>query len=255
MMPHQVSLTGPGQEATPIHRLRQPGRLAGLVKRLTGRLQFSKPDPDRWVVVDVESSGLNPRRDRLISIAALAIEFDAHQRPRLSLTDTFEVVIRQPPEIVDLMEFEAVDKSNILIHGIGIGAQQQGVAADAALSAFLKYVGDSPLIAFHGWFDRLLIDKAARRHLGRTTHRHWLDLENLAAVLHRENHKLPLDVWLKRYGIECEQRHQAAADVLATAQLLLKLWPLLQKRKATRWDRLKGIAGALRSLPGRNLPS
>ncbi|HEX4880456.1 MAG TPA: exonuclease domain-containing protein [Limnobacter sp.] len=226
-----------------------------LRQRLAQSLDFSQPNPDRWVVVDVESSGLNPKKDRLISIAASAIVFDEHRRPRIALSDTFEVVIKQPPEIVDLIEFEAIDKRNILIHGIGLGAQQGGVSPDIALSRFLNYVGNSPLIAFHSWFDEILINKAMRKVLGRSTHRHWLDLEHLAAVLHRENHQLPLDVWMHRYGIVCEERHQAAADVLATAQLLMKLWPLLQKRKATDWKSVKGIANGLKTLPGRNLPS
>lgn len=228
----------------------------GYIKqRLVQSLDFSTPNPDRWVVLDVESSGLNPKKDRLISIAASAIEFDATRRPRISLTDTFEVVIKQPPEIVDMIEFEAIDKNNILIHGIGIGAQQSGMQAEQALAEFLRYVGNSPLIAFQGWFDEILINKALRRVLGRSTHRHWLDLEHLAAVLHEENHQLPLDVWMQRYGIEYEQRHQAAADVLATAQLLMKLWPMLQKRKATNWKELKTIANGLKTLPGRNMPT
>ncbi len=224
-------------------------------QRLVQSLDFSQPNPDRWVVVDVESSGLNPKKDRLISIAASAIVFDAQRRPRISLSDTFEVVIKQPSECVDLIEFEAIDKRNILIHGIGLGEQQQGVEPGLALSRFLSYVGNSPLIAFHSWFDEILINKALRKVLGRSTLRHWLDLEHLAAVLHRENHQLPLDVWMHRYGIVCEERHQAAADVLATAQLLLKLWPLLQKRKATDWKGVKSIASGLKTLPGRNLPS
>jgi DNA polymerase III subunit epsilon len=237
------------------HLLPPQGWAAYIKQRLVQTLDFSNPNPDRWVVVDVESSGLNPKRDRLISIAATAIHFDAQRRPRISLTDTFEVVIKQPPEIVDMIEFEAIDKSNILIHGIGIGAQQRGMKAEVALSEFLQYVGDSPLIAFHSWFDEILINKAMRKVLGRSTHKHWLDLEHLAAVLHRENHQLPLDVWMQRYAIECEQRHQAAADVLATAQLLMKLWPMLQKRKSTDWKGIKSIASGLKTLPGRNLPT
>lgn len=244
-----MSTTAPGQ-LLPVQ-----GWAAYIKHRLAHSLDFSSPNPDRWVVVDVESSGLNPKKDRLISIAATAIEFDSQRRPRISLTDTFEVVIRQPPEIVDMIEFEAIDKSNILIHGIGIGAQQGGVQAELALAEFLNYVGDSPLIAFHSWFDEILINKAMRRVLGRSTHKHWLDLEHLAAVLHKENHQLPLDVWMQRYGIECEQRHQAAADVLATAQLLMKLWPKLQRRKAIDWKGLKTMANGLKTLPGRNLPS
>lgn len=239
----------------PSQLLPRPGWAQYIQYRLAQSLDFSQPNPDRWVVLDVESSGLNPKKDRLISIAASAIEFDTMRRPRISLTDTFEVIIKQPPELVEMIEFEAIDKSNILIHGIGIGAQQKGMKAERALAEFLRYVGDSPLIAFHSWFDEILINKALRKVLGRSTHRHWLDLEHLAAVLHKENHQLPLDVWMQRYGIECEQRHQAAADVLATAQLLLKLWPMLQKRKATKWKELKTIANGLKTLPGRNMPS
>lgn len=244
-----MSTAAPGQLLPP------QGWAAYIKHRLLQSVDFSSPNPDRWVVVDVESSGLNPKRDRLISIAATAIQFDAQRRPRISLTDTFEVVIKQPPEIVDMIEFEAIDKSNILIHGIGIGAQQCGVKAEVALAEFLTYVGSSPLIAFHSWFDEILINKAMRKVLGRSTHKHWLDLEHLAAVLHKEDHQLPLDVWMQRYGIECEQRHQAAADVLATAQLLMKLWPMLQKRKATDWKDVKTIANGLKTLPGRNLPT
>lgn len=221
----------------------------GYVRERIGRvLDFSPPDENRWVLVDVESSGLNPKKDRLISIAAAAIVFDQNRKPRVSVTDTFEVVIKQPPAVL-----ENIDKSNILIHGIGLGEQQRGVPAALALDQFLAYVGRSPLLAFHSWFDEILINRALRNVLGKVTHKHWLDLEHLAAVLHRENHQLPLDVWMQRYGISCEARHQAAADVLATSQLFLKLWPILDKRKATSWKSMKRIEAGLKTLPGRNI--
>ena len=34
-----------------------------------------------------------------------------------------------------------------------------------------------------------------------------------------------LDQWMATLQISCAVRHQAAADTLATAELLLKLWP------------------------------
>jgi DNA polymerase-3 subunit epsilon len=40
-----------------------------------------------------------------------------------------------------------------------------------------------------------------------------------------------LDDWLTHFGIPCAQRHQAAADVLATAELLLRLWPELRRQR------------------------
>lgn len=222
------------------------GISAYLSARLARVFDFSPPNENRWVVVDVESSGLNPKTDRLISIAALAIVFDEQRKPRLDLGDSFEVVIKQPPELLD-----SIDKENILIHGIGVDAQKKGVPAAQALDAFLKYVDRSPLLAFHSWFDEILINKALKKILGKCTHKHWVDLEHVAAVLHRENHQLPLDIWMQRYGVTCETRHQAASDVMATSQLFLKLWPLMAKRKATSWKSMKRIEAGLKTLPGR----
>lgn len=222
------------------------GVSAYLKARLARALDFSPPDESRWVVVDVESSGLNPKKDRLISIAALAVVFDQNRKPRMDMSDSFEVVIKQPPELLD-----SIDKQNILIHGIGVEAQQRGVPSAQALDAFLKYVDRSPLLAFHSWFDEILINRALKKVLGKCTHKHWLDLEHVAAVLHRENHQLPLDVWMQRYGVDCEIRHQAAADVMATTQLFLKLWPMLAKRKATSWKSMKRVESGLKTLPGR----
>ncbi len=47
-------------------------------------------------------------------------------------------------------------------------------------------------------------------------------------MLHPEVRARALDDWLAHFGIRCAQRHQAAADTLATAELLLRLWPRLR---------------------------
>ena len=52
-----------------------------------------------------------------------------------------------------------------------------------------------------------------------------MDLEPLAAVLHPKVKARSLDEWMAQMNITCAVRHQAAADTLATAELLLKLWP------------------------------
>jgi len=56
--------------------------------------------------------------------------------------------------------------------------------------------------------------------------RPWLDLAPLAAALAGDRQKKgggTLDDWLVAFGIECPVRHNAAADALATAELLLHL--------------------------------
>lgn len=180
-------------------------------------------DEGRWVVLDVESSGLDARRDRLLAIAAIAVHLQP-ARPLIALGDSFEVVLRQPGAAAP------PDKSNILLHGIGVGAQRAGMAPMAALSAFAGFVGASPLIAFHAAFDRTLIQRACHAELGRVLPNPWLDLEPLAAVLFPDLPARSLDEWMKYFGIDCAVRHQAAADTLATAEVLLKLWPALRRQ-------------------------
>lgn len=173
-------------------------------------------DEGRWVVLDVESSGLDASRDRLLAIAAIALHRDAGV-PRITLGDSFEVVLRH--------EAAAVDKANILLHGIGVGAQGQGVEAAQALAEFERWVGASPLIGFHVAFDETLIQRSMRAALGRRLANPWIDLADVAQVVRPDVSGRSLDDWMAALGVQCAVRHQAAADTLATAELLLKVWP------------------------------
>lgn len=162
----------------------------------------------RYVVVDVETSGLNMKKDRLISIGALAVE-----NSRINFKDAFQVVLRQK---------EASTRENILIHGIGGSAQTEGEEPVEALLSFLQYIGNSPLVAYHAFFDQSMIDKALKTYIGHELGRPWIDL---AWVLpdffpNRADTTLPLDDWLQFFQIENILRHNAVSDAFATAKLL-----------------------------------
>lgn len=175
----------------------------------------------RWVVLDVEASGLDPRRDRLIAIAGIGVRFDG-PRPWIDCDDSFEVVLQGGDEAEP-------DRENILIHGVGLGAQRRGVPAPQALQAFEQWAGDAPRAGFHVDFDRVLLQRAAATAGVLTRSSRWLDLEPLAAVTHPSVRARALDEWLEHFGITCLARHEAVADTLATAELLLRLWPALQR--------------------------
>jgi DNA polymerase-3 subunit epsilon len=49
-------------------------------------------------------------------------------------------------------------------------------------------------------------------------------------------------------GVQCARRHQAAADVWATAQLLLKAWPNWQRQGLSSWPDLTRQAEQIRWL-------
>lgn len=208
-----------------------------------GRLDPRAPsDAGRWVVVDVETSGLDARNDRLLAIAAIGLRVGpAVHRPEIVLGDSFEVVLRQ----------EAVsDRDNILLHGIGEQRQREGVVPATALQAFVQFIGEAPLLAFHSAFDDTMIDRHCRRHLGRRLANPWLDVADLCAVTHEEVRARSLDDWMAHFGIWCPARHQASADTLATAELLLRLWPRIALEGGC-WHDLVRLAGRRRWLAER----
>jgi len=205
------------------------------------RLAGVRAEAARWVVLDVESSGLDPANDRLLAIAAIALRRDGGT-PRIDLGDSFEVLLRH--------EGAPVDKANILVHGIGVGAQRQGVEPAQALAAFEHWLDGAPLIGFHAAFDEALIQRAMRAALGRRLANKWLDLADLAPVVRPDVPGRSLDEWMLALGVKCAVRHQAAADTLATAELLLKLWPsVLAQREGDDWRALSRLAAQRRWLP------
>lgn len=193
----------------------------------------SRPEPNRWVVLDVETTGLDPHSDRLLAIAAIAIEVGpGFARPSIILGDSYEAVLKQ--------EF-ASDKDNILVHHIGAGVQKKGRPAIEVLEEFRPWVGNSPLLAFHAPFDQSMVQRAYKRFGLEPLTNDWIDIEPLAAISGLKPGARALDDWLTFFGIECAVRHQAAADTLATCELLLCLWSSIQ-REANSLRELKALA-------------
>jgi DNA polymerase-3 subunit epsilon len=196
------------------------GRHAELTPEQRRRLDAWRALPDpaempaaeaRWVVIDVESSGLNPRRDALIAVGAVVVV-----ARRIELGQNYYRVLRQDTPS---------GKDNILVHRVGTTEQLGGVDPCDALIGLLEFAGKAPCAGYNASFDAAMLERAARTWLGEPLHLTWIDLAWLARAVARETAgaRQPLDVWLKAFGIPSVARHHALADALATAQLLLVL--------------------------------
>ena len=64
----------------------------------------------------------------------------------------------------------------------------------------------------------------------------------MADALHPEVGGRALDDWLAHFGVDCAVRHQAAADTLATAELLLRLWPAARRQRCTTFTAWQQLA-------------
>ena len=84
----------------------------------------------RWVVLDLETSGLNPNRDQVLSIGAVAIEDGA-----IDFAQQFERTLHRPLQKTN---------ASVLIHGLGPGALAAGCDPAEALPVQTKSRHCSP---------------------------------------------------------------------------------------------------------------
>ncbi len=118
--------------------------------------------------------------------------------------------------------------------GSATARRRQGVPAPEALAAFRDWAADAPRVGFHADFDRAVLRSAcARAGIAADDARHGSisrrSLRPLAPDASRSG-KRSLDDSLAAFGIECTIRHNAAADALATAELLLRLRAMAAKQ-------------------------
>lgn len=195
-----------------------------------------------FVVVDVETTGLDARKDRLLAIGAVRM-----RNERLCLGEHFQA---------GLQHIGPGGRETILIHGIGPAAQAAGVAPPKALGEFLRFIGEATLVAFHAPFDRAVLERAWREHLDARVRNPWLDLAMLAPALYPEAQldRGGLDVWLDRFGLREGVRHRATDDALVTGELFLVLLRRARARGITTVEALRATARAQAQLsPGKGM--
>jgi DNA polymerase-3 subunit epsilon len=195
---------------TPTLESRDKQRLANLAP--PAPLSEDPLRQQRWVVVDLETSGLNMNRDQVLSIGAVVIEDGA-----IDLSQQFERTLQCSNHKLS---------PAVLIHGLAPSAIAAGSEPVQALLDFMEFVGDSPLLAFHAPFDQHMLSRALRESLDYRLEHPFLDVAEIAPLLCPQANlrKAGLDDWTRFFGLHAEQRHNASADALVTAELALILF-------------------------------
>lgn len=222
-------------------RVQLPEAVARRLERVTA-LPGPEPrtplDALRWVVIDVETGGLNPRADPLLSIGAVEI-----RDSQINLGTGFEANLRQA---------SATSHANILVHGLTHSQQLSGMAASDALLGFAEFAAAAPLVAFHAAFDQAALQATAQNELGRELRYRWLDAAVLAPLLLPElaTDCRDLDDWLAALSIRNHARHSALADAAATAQLWLILLDAAHRQRILTLKDLENLSRARKWLGG-----
>jgi DNA polymerase-3 subunit epsilon len=188
------------------------------------------PERMRFVVLDCETTGLNPKRDRIVSIGAVAV-----CNAEILLADGFEALLRVTH-----------NTAATLVHGITRDGARDGMREREALLGLLDYLRDGVIVGHHIAHDAAMLDAACRRHFDLQLRNRLLD--TLALTLHLERDgafgnqpaltDTSLDGLCRRFGILPYDRHTAPGDAFLTAQVFLRLLRHARRNGRTTLARL-----------------
>lgn len=199
---------------------------------------FNKKQPVEtisFVVFDTETTGLDLRKDHILSIAALRV-----QAWQIDLNDRLEYFVHQAyrPE-----------QAAVAIHGILPGEREHSLSEAEAMARFLAFCGNSVLVGHHAAFDVAMVNEALKNMGAGKLRNKLLDTGVLARRLARRPSAGPqpplgLDQLCQQYKIPMSDRHTAAGDTYITAILLIKLLYRLEMRGVRTLGGLLAARGA-----------
>ncbi len=166
-----------------------------------------------YTVFDTETTGLNPSQgDEIIQIGATRIV-----NGKLLRQESFEQLVdprcRLSPE-------------SIPIHGIQPEMLVGQPTIDKVLPAFHAFASDTVLIAHNAAFDMRFL-QMKEKMTGLVFDQPVLDTLLLSAVLHPNQESHRLDAIAERLNLTIVGRHTALGDAIVTAEVFIKMIPLL----------------------------
>lgn len=188
-----------------------------------------KARSQRYVVADIETTGLDLNRDRVVSIAALRVV-----EGRIHLREIFNRLINPG---------QYIPPTSIKIHGIVPDMVSEAGSAGEVLDDFMAFLGADILVGHHARFDVHFLNKGMRRRYGIRLQNLVLDTVPMCRAIAFPPHHYPygidldnvpssLDDVARHFGVDIHERHTALGDALATAMILQRILVRAEKISA-----------------------
>jgi DNA polymerase-3 subunit epsilon len=169
-----------------------------------------------YTVFDTETTGLNPSQgDEIIQIGAARIVNN-----KLLRQESFE-------QLVDPKR--SIPAASIPIHGIQPEMVRGQPTIDQVLPAFHAFAQDTVLVAHNAAFDMRFL-QLKQEQVGLAFDHPVLDTLLLSAVVHPNQDSHRLEALADRFNVAIVNRHTALGDAMVTAEVFLKLIPLLAEK-------------------------
>lgn len=174
-----------------------------------------------FLVLDLETTGLDSRKDRMLSLGAVQV-----RKLEIKVDQRLEYFVQQS---------NYIPNQSIGIHGILPEHSAAGIAEADLMKGLLRFMRADVIVGHHIRFDVSVLNQAIKRIYGKPLKNRVIDTVDLVRKWDRISSQPPhrdlsLDGVCQRWQIPLHERHTAAGDTLITAILFLKLVGSLQRK-------------------------
>ncbi len=166
-----------------------------------------------YVVFDLETTGLDPKCEKITEIGAIRVENGV-------LAKTFSALVN--PD-------KPIPENITALTGISDEMVKDCPKIDEILPKFLEFCGDAIAVAHNARFDISFV-KAACTELGLEFSNKTMDTVELSKELFPQEKKHNLEVLCNRLEISLENHHRAVDDATATANAFIKMMNIKEKQ-------------------------
>lgn len=175
---------------------------------------FEKPTVDEYVCFDCETTGLNPKKDDIISIGAVIIKNNT--------------IISSKKFVRFVKPKTKLQAEAIKIHHIRVCDLEDAEDIDDVIEEFINFIGNRPLVGYYLEFDVAMINKYLKPKLGISLPN---KMHEVSAIYHdykieiipQSHIDLRFNTIMEELKIPSLGKHDAYNDAIMTAMIFLKL--------------------------------
>lgn len=175
---------------------------------------FDEPLPNEFISLDCETTGLNPKKDEILSIGAVLIRDN-----KILMRKTFNVFLKPSKNI---------NAESIKIHHIRKVDLENALNPEDAIYQLLDFIGSRPIVGYYIKFDVTIISKYTKKYIGIKLPNDTIEVSTMYYRTRKRTSDyefidLKFDTILKNLNIPALGKHDALNDAIMTSMMFLKL--------------------------------
>lgn len=175
---------------------------------------FDNPPHDEYVCLDCETTGLNPKKDEILSIGAVIIKEN-----KVLMRKTLNIFVKPSQNVTE---------ESIKIHRIRPIDLENGVEPEVAIRELLDFIQNRPIVGYYIKFDIAMISKYTKKLIGISLPNRQVEVSSMFFKTKKRTSDyefvdLKFDTIMKELEIPELGKHDALNDAIMTSMIFLKL--------------------------------